>query len=239
MVEQGANTYYSNCAICHGQDGAGVEGVDFSRGLFKHVSSDEDIVRTIRNGVPGTAMPKFNLGNQQILSVVAFLRSLTETVTHSSAAGDPVRGKAIVEGKGDCLSCHRVQDKGSRLGPLLTQIGRIRSASMLEQSLLDPDAVVLPEYWFVKAVTRDGTAISGRRLNEDRNTIQIIDTREQLVSLVKDDLRECTVVRTSMMPSYEGKLNAEEIGDVVKYLTTLRGTGAIASGEGATATSQH
>ena len=31
-------------------------------------------------------------------------------------AGDPVRGKAIYLGKGDCQSCHRVNGAGLRLG---------------------------------------------------------------------------------------------------------------------------
>src|ERR1700676_4747648 len=40
-----------------------------------------------------------------------------------SPAGDPVRGKAIYEGKGDCQSCHRINGVGSRLGPDLSDIG--------------------------------------------------------------------------------------------------------------------
>ena len=38
-------------------------------------------------------------------------------------AGDPARGKAIYEGKGDCASCHRINGVGSRLGPDLSDIG--------------------------------------------------------------------------------------------------------------------
>jgi putative heme-binding domain-containing protein len=38
-------------------------------------------------------------------------------------AGDPVRGKAIYDGKGDCQSCHRINGVGSRLGPDLSDIG--------------------------------------------------------------------------------------------------------------------
>src|SRR5689334_9692276 len=37
--------------------------------------------------------------------------------------GDPARGKAIYEGKGDCASCHRINGVGSRLGPDLSDIG--------------------------------------------------------------------------------------------------------------------
>ena len=40
-----------------------------------------------------------------------------------SPAGDPARGKAIYEGKGNCQSCHRINGVGSRLGPDLSDIG--------------------------------------------------------------------------------------------------------------------
>ena len=42
----------------------------------------------------------------------------------------------------------------------------------------------------VRAVTRDGRTIRGRRLNEDTYTVQLIDEQERLVSLAKADLRE-------------------------------------------------
>jgi hypothetical protein len=74
-----------------------------------------------------------------------------------------------------------------------------------------------------RAVARDGATIEGRRLNEDRNTVQLIDAKDRLVSLNKAELREYTVIRTSTMPSYKDKLSPDEVTDVVKYLTTLKG----------------
>ena len=73
-------------------------------------------------------------------------------------------------------------------------------------------------------VTRQGAVITGRRLNEDTHTIQLIDDKERLVSLDKSQLRELTVLKTSPMPSYQGKLSAQEIADVVAYLQTLKGS---------------
>ena len=75
----------------------------------------------------------------------------------------------------------------------------------------------------VRVVTRDGTVINGRRLNEDTYRVQIIDDRERLLSLVKADLREYTIEKTSPMPSYKGTLSDEEIADVLAYLLALKG----------------
>jgi mono/diheme cytochrome c family protein len=76
----------------------------------------------------------------------------------------------------------------------------------------------------VRAVTRDGKVISGRRLNEDTYTVQLIDEQERLVSLDKAGLREYTVVKTSSMPSYKDKLTSEELSDLVAYLRSLKGS---------------
>ena len=75
----------------------------------------------------------------------------------------------------------------------------------------------------VRAVTRDGQVISGRRLNEDTYTIQIFDDQERLVSLEKADLQEVTVLTTSPMPSYEDTLSAAEQADLLAYLVSLKG----------------
>ena len=76
----------------------------------------------------------------------------------------------------------------------------------------------------VRAVTRDGKTITGRRLNEDTYTVQLIDSQERLISLIKSDLREYTVLKTSTMPPYEEKLNSVELEDLVTYLRTLKGS---------------
>ena len=83
---------------------------------------------------------------------------------------------------------------------------------------------MLPVNRSVRAVTRDGKVITGRRLNEDTYTVQLIDPTERLVSLSKSDLREYTVVKTSPMPSYKNELSSGELDDVVAYLRTLKGS---------------
>ena len=52
--------------------------------------------------------------------------------TEPLPAGNETAGAAIVAGKGNCQSCHRIFGKGSRLGPDLTDIGSLRSPEQLE-----------------------------------------------------------------------------------------------------------
>jgi putative heme-binding domain-containing protein len=223
-VENGSRLYRNNCFACHGPEGASIPGVDFRRGQFKRASSDEDLMRVIVSGVPGTAMPPHNLTDSQRLALVAYVRSLHDSAASAVGSGDAGRGRILLEGKGECLTCHRVYGKGSRVGPDLSEVGAIRTAAYLERSLLDPNESVLPEHRFVRAVTRQGVVITGRRLNEDTHTIQLIDQEERLHSLSKSDLREYTILTTSTMPSYQGKFNSQELADVVTYLLSLKGS---------------
>ena len=53
--------------------------------------------------------------------------------------------------------------------------------------------------------------------------MQLVDTNERLVGLVKADLREYTVNRESAMPWSRDKLTSQEVADAVAYLLTLKG----------------
>jgi putative heme-binding domain-containing protein len=118
-----------------------------------------------------------------------------------------------------------VNGNGSRLGPDLSEIGRIRHSTDIEGAILDPDAMVFPTNRFVRLVTRDGTTITGRLLNQDTFTVQLIDSTEQLRSLQRSDLQQLTFIAKSPMPSYRGKLSTQEVADLVSYLVSLRGGG--------------
>ena len=127
----------------------------------------------------------------------------------------------IFDGKGDCSTCHRVNGVGSRQGPDLSRVGQLRRTIELEQSLLDP-AAVLPANRFYRVTTKDGVSATGRLLNHDTFTVQLLDSKEQLRSFVKTDLKDYGFAPTPM-PSYKGRLNPQETADVVSYLVSLKG----------------
>ena len=219
----GARLYMNNCIYCHGPDGDQVSGIDLGHGKFKRASTDADIEQIIRKGIPGTGMPaQTNMPDQQVRTIVAYLRSLAAAPSEMPPGGDAARGQAILEGKGGCLGCHRVHDRGSRLGPDLSDIGGVRRVVELQKTLADPNSTMLPQNRFFRAISRDGTSVTGRILNQDTFSVQLIDARERLLSLQKADLRELTPVNTPM-PSYQSKLNSQEMADLITYLVSLKG----------------
>lgn len=222
-IAYGARIYDAQCTTCHGSNGDGVGGVNLRSGQFRNATSDQDLARVITTGIAGTGMLAFTLDPSELTGVIAFLRNMNSFDPGTVALGDEARGRAIVEGKGDCLRCHRVGTRGSRAAPDLTDIGSLRGPGSLQRSLVDPTSQMMPINRPVKAVTRDGKAITGRRLNEDTYTVQLVDEQERLISLDKSQLREFTIQTTSPMPSYKDKLSDNEVADTVAYLLSLKG----------------
>ena len=223
-IETGSRLYSGQCVLCHGPNGDVVAGVDLRRGQFRRAASDDDLARVMTKGLPEAGMPGFKLQPSEVDGLVAFIRAGFDVSGTAVKVGHVGRGQEIFERKGGCAVCHRVNGKGPRVAPDLSDIGAIRTPAALQRSLLDPSAAMLPINRPVRAVTRDGRTIRGRRLNEDTYTVQLIDEQERLISLLKADLREYELAKTSPMRSVTGILNADEQADLVAYLLSLKGT---------------
>src|SRR5262245_1692762 len=213
----GAKVYEAQCSTCHLPTGDGVGGVDLRSGKFRNASTDQQLAGVILNGLPGTAMNGFRtFSSAERDGVVAYLRNMNTFDAATVKSGTPERGRAVVDSR-NCLRCHRIDGQGSRVAPDLSDRGAVRSAGSLQRSLVDPVSQMMPINRPVRAVTKDGRTINGRRLNEDTYTVQLIDDQERLHSLTKADLREYTILTTSPMPSYQD-LTADELADLIAYL---------------------
>lgn len=217
----GLQIYAQQCALCHGPQGGQVDGINLRLGQFRNVQSDDDLREVITDGAAEGRMPAFNLNAEELAGIVAYIRAGFDPEGVAVRVGDPARGKAIFEGKGECADCHRVDGVGPYTAPDLTNIGAIRTPASLQLNLVDPAAALWPINRPVRMVTLDEEVITGRRLNEDTYSVQIIDSEGQLRSLVKSELASYEV---SEQPSKQPTdLNSDEVADVVAYLLTLRG----------------
>ena len=142
---------------------------------------------------------------------------------NETLAGDAGRGKALVE-SGGCFDCHRIDERGSRLGPNLSSIGSRRTPVRLRQALVAPDEEVVPDNRFVRIVTKDGTTVTGKLLNQDATSVQMMNPKEELKTYLRASLREYTIIDKGLMPPVEGKLNAQQVADIVSYLGSLKGS---------------
>jgi len=96
LLEKGKKVYYKRCVWCHGVEGGGdgpsadrlfTRPRNFIQGTFKIRRTDsgelpleEDLIRTVKNGLPGSAMPAWGefLSDGEIVAVVNFVKTLVQ-----------------------------------------------------------------------------------------------------------------------------------------------------------------
>lgn len=226
-IENGRGLYQANCLGCHGNNGDSVEGANLGSGRFRRASSDEDLIALIRTGIPETLMiprPQFSYGDLRAL--VAFLRSmqtggaLTAQDAEEVEIGDAKKGEELFFGSAECSSCHGVNGGGTRLHPDLAGIGSQRSAAILQQSILDPRAVVREGQRFYQVKTNDGNVVAGKVMNRDTHSVQLLNEQEQLVSFRENEISEQGFIPTPM-PAYLDVLSSDDVADLVAYMLSL------------------
>ena len=107
----GQRLFLNNCSQCHGSDAGGAKGFpNLTDHDWLYGGAPETIKQTITQG-RGGVMPSYaHLGDETILDVANYVRSL------SGLSGDSVRiakGKAVFSD--NCIACHGADGKGNQL----------------------------------------------------------------------------------------------------------------------------
>ena len=220
-IVSGERAFRDYCANCHGPDGDLIAQVDLGHNNFRRPYSDEELAGIIMNGIPGTPMPPTpRVTEEQAYMVVAYLRSRGDADS-GRLAGNAASGRQLFDGPGQCRDCHMVDGRGSVLGPDLSSIALVRSSDELQTALLNPDLEVQPANRFYTVVGKNGTTVTGRLLNHDAFSIQLLDENEKLRSFQKESLATWGFTDPGM-PSLAAEFSPQQIADLVAYLATLR-----------------
>ncbi len=235
-LAQGERLFQVHCAACHGPQGEGGRGPTLAISKLGRAATDQLLFSIIKDGIPGTEMPRSRLASEEIQQMAAYVRKLGQTPPEM-VSGNAKRGEQLYFTKGSCNQCHAVKGHGSAFGPDLTEIGLKRGTAHLRTSLLDPEADVpksfvlyrpgtsIPENFLqLRVVTKDGRRLKGVRINEDTFTIQLREASGRVHSFFKAELSELHKDwGKSPMPSYREVYSKEELDDVVAFLLSLRG----------------
>jgi cytochrome c oxidase cbb3-type subunit III len=239
-AKAGEYEFRINCALCHGLGAhGGGRGPDLTRAQKKHAHSDADLFQVISNGIPGTVMPAngtngqgVGMTDEEIWQIVTYIRSV-EVKAPPKPAGNAAHGKQLFYGDANCSLCHMVEGKGGRVGPELTAVGGSRTREAIIDSVRNPSRRLAwgltestkefpQEYETITVLTADGKQIKGVALNEDKFSVQIMDTSEQIYLLEKAKLRSFQKSRESIMPQYNpDTLSDKDLDEIVAYLTSV------------------
>ena len=96
-VTTGGLVFRAQCASCHGPEAHGMTAPSLRGRDLKHGASDWAVYRTIRDGIPGTAMAAKQLTDKEMWQVISYLKGLRaiddasgESGVASNGANDPL-----------------------------------------------------------------------------------------------------------------------------------------------------
>lgn len=121
-----------------------------------------------------------------------------------------------------CSSCHSMRGEGGAIGPDLTQVGSRFSAKDILEHTLDPNKEISDQYAATVFTMKDGSSIVGRLINEEDGKYFVSQNPfmpQALREIVKTDVVSTKLSTVSLMlPGLLGRLNDDEIKDIVAYL---------------------
>jgi len=223
-AKNGLGSFRARCAGCHGMDARGSQGPDLTN-LWSSGMTDARLFDIVRHGIPGTEMPDSGprVTDVEIWDTLSYLHSLNSSPAGDAPHGDAAQGERIF--RTNCSACHTTDGWADHVGPDLSRVGVTRSPSALSSKIRGSTTSVRPGYELVTLVLRDGRRIQGVAKNEDAFSIQIMELSGRIQGYLKTDLQEVIHEPRPLMPVYgPAQLNDSELGDLLTYLSTLRGT---------------
>jgi putative heme-binding domain-containing protein len=138
--------------------------------------------------------------------------------------GDPEKGSQLYWSESlSCSKCHRIDDRGSAVGPDLTAIGSQRSREHLLESLLSPSLRVEPKYASYGVLTVEGQTLTGLLVRRDEREVVLRDNQGKEVTLAADQVEQLRPLRNSLMPDGQlAGLTAQDAADLLAFLTSRR-----------------
>jgi cytochrome c oxidase cbb3-type subunit 3 len=229
LVQQGRAVFRQNCSFCHGRDAAGGEnGPDLTRSTL--VSSDVDgdkIAPVVRNGRPDKGMPHFELSDDDIHSMVAFIHTQRKNLLAGGPGsrpggrkgvdpsdlqtGNAEAGKQYFNGAGGCSNCH------SPTGDLAGIASRFQGLPLEERMLYPRHAKSK-----VTVTLGSGESVSGTLAYLDEFTVALLDSSDTYRSWRTRDVQyKVDSPQDAHVAQFE-KYTDEDVHNLMAYLQTLR-----------------
>ena len=233
-VERGQKTFVARCGFCHGSNANGGEsGPDLIRSVLALDDEGGDkIGPVIRNGRPDKGMPAFQLPDDQIKDIAAFLRSRQQAAIDRNTytiqnivTGDAKKGQAYFNGAGRCNTCHSPTGDLARIGtkydPVALQSRLVFPRPLRSRRAEGPPPKTVPTQ--VTVTLAPGQTITGTLEYMDDFNVALRDASGDYHSFSRDggvkvDVRDPLAAHEELLKKYTD----EEMHNLVAYLVTLK-----------------
>ncbi len=134
--------------------------------------------------------------------------------------GDIRRGQAVFNSeKTACTLCHVIGYRGGRLGPDLTNIGKIRSERELLEAVVYPSAALVRGFEPFVVTTKSGDTHSGIMRKDAADEVVLATGPETEQRIARADIAEVQPGTLSPMPpGMEAVLSKQELADLLAFL---------------------
>src|SRR5579864_7664746 len=224
LVQKGKALFRQDCSFCHGRGATGGEsGPDLTRS--KLVTSDVDgnnIGPVVRNGRPDKGMPRFDLSDDEIASLVAFIHTQQDNALTKKGGrkgvdvsdlqtGNVDAGKQFFNGAGGCANCH------TPTGDLAAIASRYQGLELEERMLYPKHAKSR-----VTVTLASGQTIAGTLEYLDEFTVGLIDSAGSYRSWRARDVQYKVDAPANAHVELFSKYTDDDVHNLMAYLQTLR-----------------
>lgn len=236
VLAQGKSIYGVNCNFCHGSDARGGEGGPnlLRSELVLEDRKGELIGGVVRNGRPDAGMPKFDMTDQQIEEMSAFIHSFpvdnrdpARFPPPSILVGDAKAGEVSFRAR--CSSCH------STTGDLKGIASRIIDPKTLQDTFIMPGAgggggrggpklaLKVPPVT-VTVTLPDGRKAEGRLARIDDFMVSLIGADDMSRTYRRDGDVPAVQIHDPLQPHKDllTVYTDKEIHNLTAYLVTLK-----------------
>jgi putative membrane-bound dehydrogenase-like protein len=154
------------------------------------------------------------VGPQPAGEKIARIRALNHAM--NQAKGDAVRGKELFTKT--CATCHTLFGEGQKIGPELTGVNRKNRMELLT-NVIDPGAMIRPEYVAFKVATTDGRLLTGLVAEQNDKAVTLLEANNTRTVVPRDQIDEMGPSPQSLMPEkLLDQMYDQDVRDLFAYL---------------------
>ncbi len=174
-------------------------------------SNDADLSAAV-NAVIGVSSQRMPYDAEMVKGIAA-----------GSADGNAARGRDVFLSKlANCTACHKVAGQGGDIGPDLSNVGKGLPPELLVESVLWPSRQVKEGYMAVRVTTASGQTVTGYKIKDTPDELQIRDTStNQVRSFARSDVEEMVNAGSVMPEGLTSGMTERELHDLIRYLSEL------------------